>query len=298
MLKKTRLRAALGFFIVTLTIGLFVAFLVNNPSVIDQLEQISLTTILLLLGLYLLFTFSISLIISTSVKICKSAISKKESFLLTSYSAVINFFGPLQSGPAFRALYLKQKHGIPIKNYTIASLGYYLIYGLISTLLLFSGYLGGYFLPVLVLSLIFASLVFYKFEGLSGKGLNNSAWLRLLAATILQVLLLILIFGTELKTIQPDINWSQIMIYTGAANLALFVSITPGAIGFREAFLIFSQNLHGIDTSTIVAANTIDRGIYVILLIGLSILIALTHSKDRFKLNIQGKSPAKASIAE
>lgn len=298
MLKKTRVRAILGLTIVTLTTGLFVIFFINNPNVWDELGQVSLAIILVLLLLYLLFTFTISLIVSATVKICRAVISKKESFLLTAYSAVINFFGPLQSGPAFRAIYLKQKHDVSIKKYTVASLGYYVIYGLISILLLFSGYLGVFFIPCLVLSLLVAGLVFYKYEGLGDKGLNNAAWLRLLLATVLQITLLVVIFGIELKTIQHDISWNQILIYTGAANLALFVSITPGAIGFREAFLIFSQRLHGIDTSTIVAANTIDRGIYVLMLVILSLMILVTHSKDHFKLNSQGKSPAKASPTE
>lgn len=298
MLKKTRLRAIIALLVVAMTVVLFISFFINNPSILQQLEQVSTPTLLGLFGLYIIFTFSISLIVSSTVKICKGVISRKESFLLTCYSAVINFFGPLQSGPAFRAIYLKQKHDIPIKKYTIASVGYYVIYGLISVLLLFSGFLGPLFIPVLILSLLIAGLVFYRFEGLSKKGLNNAAWLRLLAATLLQIGLLIIIFGIELKTIQSDISWSQILIYTGAANLALFVSITPGAIGFREAFLVFSQQLHGIDTSTIVAANTIDRGIYVVMLVGLSILIAMTHSKDRFKISVQGKKPAEASATE
>lgn len=298
MLKKTRLRAIIAFLIVALTLVLFIAFFVNNPNVVKQLEQVSVSTLVTLFGLYIIFTFSISLIVTATVKICKAAITRKESFLLTSYSAVINFFGPLQSGPAFRAIYLNQKHNVPIKKYTVASVGYYVIYGLISVLLLLSSYLGVFFVPILLVSLLVAGLVFYKFEGLSQKGLNNAAWLRLLAATLLQILILIIIFGIELKTIQSDISWSQILVYTGAANLALFVSITPGAIGFREAFLVFSQKLHGIDTSTIVAANTIDRGVYVIMLIGLSVLIAITHSKDRFQLTSQGNKPAKASASE
>jgi uncharacterized membrane protein YbhN (UPF0104 family) len=61
----------------------------------------------------------------------------------------------------------------------------------------------------------------------------------------------------------------------------MFVSITPGAIGFREAFLVFSRNLHHISNTTIVAANIIDRSVYLILLIILAILIIATHAGRR-----------------
>lgn len=298
MLSKTRVRQLLAIFIVVVTISLFASFFINNPSVIDQLQNIPSGTVALLLGLYLVFTFSISLIISATVSICRARISRSESFLLTSYSAVINFFGPLQSGPAFRAVYLKQKHGVSIKNYTVASLGYYLIYGVISLLLLFSGVLDAYIAPILVVALAAAGYIFYKKEHLKSLGLFNPAWLKLLLATILQIFLLVIIFGIELKAIDSNIGLDQILIYTGAANLALFVSITPGAIGFREAFLIFSQNLHGIDTSVIVAASTIDRGVYVVMLVFLSVLIAATHSGKRFKIIGQGNSSAKASAKE
>jgi uncharacterized membrane protein YbhN (UPF0104 family) len=69
------------------------------------------------------------------------------------------------------------------------------------------------------------------------------------------------------------------MVYTGAANLALFVSLTPGAIGFRESFLVFSQHLHHISNSTIVAANILDRAMYLVLLLILALIIFGTHAR-------------------
>jgi len=77
-----------------------------------------------------------------------------------------------------------------------------------------------------------------------------------------------------------------VVIYTGAANFALFVSITPGAIGFRESFLLFSQHLHHIDSSTIVAANLIDRSVYIVLLLLLAAGIFGTHAQRRFKIKV------------
>jgi len=102
-------------------------------------------------------------------------------------------------------------------------------------------------------------------------------------ATLLQVCLLLTIFSIELHAVAPHVHFSQIVVYTGVANLALFVSLTPGAIGFRESFLVFSQKLHHIDNSTIVAANLIDRSVYVTLLVLLAIGIFGTHANRRFK---------------
>jgi uncharacterized membrane protein YbhN (UPF0104 family) len=67
--------------------------------------------------------------------------------------------------------------------------------------------------------------------------------------------------------------------------MALFVSLTPGAIGIREAFLTFSQQLHHIDTSTIVAANIIDRAVYLVFLGVLFIFVFSLHARDKLSLS-------------
>jgi len=103
----------------------------------------------------------------------------------------------------------------------------------------------------------------------------------------LQVVLIALIYTVELKSINPSITVHQAVIYSGAANFALFVSITPGAIGFREAFLVFSEKLHHITPSTILTANVIDRAAYVALL-GLLFLVAISlHVKKRLTVTTE-----------
>jgi uncharacterized membrane protein YbhN (UPF0104 family) len=89
----------------------------------------------------------------------------------------------------------------------------------------------------------------------------------------------------QLNAVDPGITASQVAVYTGAANLALFVSFTPGAIGFRESFLVFTQQLHHISNSTIVAANTIDRSVYVLMLLILGLVILATHARRRLAIN-------------
>src|SRR3546814_18562946 len=63
----------------------------------------------------------------------------------------------------------------------------------------------------------------------------------------------------ELTHVDPSVTIWQTIVSTAAANLALFVSLTPGAIGFRESFLLLSQQLHGIPTDSIIGASFIDR---------------------------------------
>lgn len=290
MPRRTNWKNYLSIAILILTFGLFTYFFITNPEIVKEIRNIDAKTLTMLLILYFLFIGTLALVNSASVKLCKTTINYSENLLLTMYSSVINFFGPLQSGPAFRAIYLNKKHSIKIKDYASASLLYYIFYGIFSLLLLFSGYINHWFLLILFILAIII-LIIVKSDNQYSKGiksLNLSSWYLMAIATILQILLLIIIFGIELKTIDPSITLDQILIYTGAANLALFVSITPGAIGFREFFLVSTQRLHGIDNTTIVAANTIDRAVYIILLAILALIITAFHAKSRLgvdKLN-------------
>lgn len=103
-------------------------------------------------------------------------------------------------------------------------------------------------------------------------------------ASLIQVGLMVCIYFVELKAVMPSVNLGQVLIYTGAANFALFVSLTPGAIGFRESFLIFSEKLHHISSSTVVAASTIDRSVYIVLLLISAFIIFTTHAKKKLML--------------
>jgi uncharacterized membrane protein YbhN (UPF0104 family) len=99
----------------------------------------------------------------------------------------------------------------------------------------------------------------------------------LILATVIQAVLQFSLYWVELNSVAPGLKIGQVMSYTGAANFALFVSLTPGAIGIRESFLYFSQSLNHVSNGAIVGANVLDRSSYVIFL-GLLIIIWVISS--------------------
>jgi uncharacterized membrane protein YbhN (UPF0104 family) len=107
---------------------------------------------------------------------------------------------------------------------------------------------------------------------------------ELFIATVVQLGVWALIFYVELSAIHTGAKPTQAIAYGGAANFAVFVAMTPGAIGFREAFLTFSQQLHHINTSQILAASVIDRAIYVVFLGLLFVLVLAMHADRRFRV--------------
>lgn len=264
----------------------FVYYFANHPSVGQQLRHTSAGLLGLLLGLYLVSIVALALVTLATLRLCKTGIGQSESFLVTAYSAVINFFGPLQSGPAFRAVYLKKKHGLNLKNYAAASLVYYFFWGVFSGLMLLSGLLKWWLLILAVLAVI-GALVIRRLPAARQRlaGLDLHGWYYLAMATFMQVSVVALIYYSELRKVAPGTSFAHAIIYTGAANLAMFVSLTPGAIGFRESFLVFSRHLHHVSNSTIVAANIIDRSVYIVFLLLLALLIFGTHATRRLKTN-------------
>jgi uncharacterized membrane protein YbhN (UPF0104 family) len=260
----------------------------EHPSVRQQIGRTSPGMLLTLLALYLGSLLALALVTNATLRLCSIHLERTESFLVTAYSSIINFFGPLQSGPAFRAVYLKKKHGVRLKNYTIATFVYYFFYAFFSGLFLLSGLLGWWLIAVVGLVLIgIIAARRNKRTASYFDRLDLHAWYYLALATLLQVSIYALIYYVELKSVMPNVHFSQAIIYAGAANFALFVSLTPGAIGFRESFLVFSEQLHHIGSTTIIAANIIDRAIYILFLALLAVFIFATHAKQRLEV----KSP-------
>jgi uncharacterized membrane protein YbhN (UPF0104 family) len=104
-------------------------------------------------------------------------------------------------------------------------------------------------------------------------------------ATLAQLLVQVVIYSLELHAAGSHASLGQAVSYTGAANFALFAALTPGAIGIREAFLVFTHNLHHIGNNTIVAANIIDRAAYLVFLGILFVIVFGLHANRRLKLH-------------
>ena len=284
-MRSKPLRLALMVSVLALTVTVFSYYIVKHPELRTQLRHLSPRLVVGLLLLYAIQVIAIGLTVLYTVRLCDVRLGIRETLLLTIYTVVINFFGPLQSGPAFRGLYLKQKHGLKLKNFTLATFVYLGLYALFSGFFLLSGVLKWWLILVAILLL---AIVFWLKSAQTplAKRLQQLHWQSLAAlslATLLQVWLIAVIYYTELRAVDPGVHISQAITYTGAANFALFVAITPGAIGFRETFLVFSRHLHHISNNVIVAANLIDRSVYILMLLILTATIFGTHAQDKLR---------------
>jgi uncharacterized membrane protein YbhN (UPF0104 family) len=282
-----RLRPALAALVLVATAAVFIYYIHGHPAVFRVLGQVPLATIALIGGLYVVFMVTLIWIQRATLELCDIRLGRKESAILMAYSSIINFFGPLQSGPAFRAAYLKRKHSVNLKQYTLASFLYYGFYGAFSGGLLLAFVIGWWsLLAVAATGLVIVLLAISKREQPLVERLRSLRLIRigdLALATLAQVFVISIIYYVELRSLHAGASYFQVLAYSGAANFALFVSLTPGAIGFRESFLVFSQHIHQVSNSNIIAASLIDRGVYIAFLGILAIIVFGLHAQNYLK---------------
>jgi uncharacterized membrane protein YbhN (UPF0104 family) len=278
--------------VVLATVAFFIYFFATHQKVRDTLAHTNPWVLLEIGVLYGLLTLCLVWVYDATLRLCGKRLPFKEQFLLTSYSTIANFFGPLQSGPGVRAAYLKQKHGVNLRDYTQASLLYYAMFSTISALFILVG--SGKYWPlasalVVLVAVGSTTVVWFarkQFTRRYGEGLHFAPRLsaELFVATLVQLTVWSVIFYVELSAIHSGAKLTQAIAYGGTANFAVFVAMTPGAIGFREAFLGFSQRVHGINLNGILAANLLDRAVYVAFLGTLFLVVLAFHAGDRFRV--------------
>lgn len=307
---KKQIKLIGGLLIVAATIAVFAWYIAGNPAIGQQLRSTSAWTVLGIIALYGVWLLALMGVLAGSLLIYRKRMSFGENFLLNSYSSVVNFFGPGQSGPAMRGAYLKLKHGVRIKQYIYATLIYYAVYAVLSGIILAAAALPWWLTVLGTLAIAGVSTLVLRFfhrrnqrqiddSGQpAGRGGALRPYVIIALAAALQVAALVAIYYLELRSLDANVSLGQVLSYTGAANMALFVAITPGAIGFREAFLVFSQELHGISNDLIVAANVLDRAVYVVFLGLLCVAIFSLHAQKKLGLKAMQRARAKSATIE
>ena len=264
---------------VLVLVAVFIAvYVAVRPEIIGQVLAVGPAALLWLTGLYALIIATHWAILLLTVRWCEASIGIREGLLLTVYSTVANFFGPLQSGPGVRAAYLKAKVGVRLRDFTLATIVYYLAFGAVNVSLLFARTLPWLTAVGLVLTIALVGVVAWR----SGAG-RRTTTAAIAVVTALQALLMTAVYYVELNAVGgPGADAVQSLVYSASANLSLFVSITPGAIGFREAFVALTQAWHGIGGDAILAASIVDRAFYVLFLGVLFLLSSLLNLRSMF----------------
>ncbi|RLA39868.1 MAG: hypothetical protein DRR42_26700 [Gammaproteobacteria bacterium] len=245
----------------------------------------------------------------------KVHLSRRDSFYVSLISSIGNFFLPMQSGAAIRAVYLKKQYKLAYDNFITILSGNYVVVFFINSLV---GLLTIFFLrnvattsEFVVLGLTFLSIfvvtVLTAFTKLVDKYLEllarimpwekikNSAtkiktgWrmiigdkklLRdLIGLTISSLVVNLFIIQSEFTSLGLNsIFWAVVLIAT-LDSVVLILNFTPASLGIREVILIFSATALGLTVPEILSLAIIDRSIkFIVLSSGWIIL----HTKKIF----------------
>lgn len=263
--------------IIVITVVAAVYYFNKHTYLLKDIAHINPLTGLLVLGLYMVMLFVLVLVFTATMNLVNFKFKLKENILLNSYSIFINFFVPGQAGTAYRAYYLKKNHNLKVADYTVSTLIYYLIYGLMAVEMMIVGSQKWWISILTLIVMIAAGFIVYKIYiakfAKSQVKYRLSSLLYIILATLVQGLLQILIYFVEIHSVNHTVRLDQSITYTGAADLALFVALTPAAIGIRESFLILSEKLHHVSTANILLANIIDRSVFILFLLLIGIVI-------------------------
>ena len=287
-MKKPPLKTMAFALILVTTLTLFVVYLRRHPSYLTQLTHIRPIWLVGIVAANFATIIFLTALSQVLIKIAGKQLAPTENFLLTIYSSIANFFGPLQSGPGVRAAYLKTKLKLPLRRYFILTLLAYAVFAVVSAFCLLVGTRPWWQTLLATGGAGLVSYIVIQLATTRSRGdlqtflFTRKLLISLVALTIFQVLCIALRYYCTLRATGAEVSLGQALSYAGAANFALFVSITPDGIGIREGFLLFSQQVHQVSTQHIVQANIIDRASYVLFL-GLLFIIALSlHAKKRF----------------
>lgn len=294
---KRRFRFIVGVTLVIITLVAFVYYISGHTYLLKELAHIPPSTIVWLILLYAGWFAILVLILYITMLICKKTLSTKENILLNAYSTLVNFFIPGQGGIAVRGVYLKKVKDLAIRNFIYASLLYFMFYAVICIILLLitnQQWWKTLVATIVIGGISLSVIYFYKSKSKIKPGsldLSKKNLFYLFLATLLQSIIQITIYGVELHTVNPNIALHQFVTYTGAANFALFVALTPGAIGIRESFLLLSRHLSGISSANIISASIIDRAVFIVFLGLIFALTVFLHAK--YKNFIKSSDPEK-----
>jgi uncharacterized membrane protein YbhN (UPF0104 family) len=287
LVANRRVRRIVALVILIATVIVFVQFFARHSEHLDTIRHIQAWVVLAIIGFNIGVVVSLVFIYNFALELIGKRLSLKEQFLLTAYSSIANFFGPLQSGPGLRTIYLKAKHKIRVRDYILVTMVYYGIFTSLSALFLFGGSRPWWQALLLFIAVAFAA--YWAVQWFSHRGSvrsfqpNPKVLGGLLIAVFFQLCFITGYYFVELRAINPHVSLSQAISYSGAANFALFVALTPDAIGIRETFLLLSTKLHHISTADIISANLIDRVVYALFLGLLFLLILSLHSGTKIK---------------
>ncbi len=298
-------------------------YILNNQKQFQLLSHIKFEFIFLLIIMNVLSLF----VNGIFIKIVLSPFNKKigivESFYVSLISSVGNFFAPGGTGIGIRGLYLKRKHGLKYSDFLTTVAGNYVIVFFVvsvsglTSLFLIGNYdersnrllflvFGSLFIIDLILMLSKASratksLLLSTSRHFPGKSIVVKildGWNLIISdRKVLPQLIMLAAFGYLvglatnyfiLESLQIEISFAGLLLLVALSSISVFLNVTPGNIGIKEAVLVASSQVTGLSTAETLSYSIIDRTVlFSVLFLSWTVLQILNARKKVDKSDLE-----------
>ena len=299
--------------ITILFLGIFINYFLNNPSIFDIFQILSLNVIFLLVFIKSLTLLLNGLFNKTLLQAFDAKMNNFDSLYVGSITYLGNLFLPARIGGSLRLIFFNKRFKIK-SSYLVSIFAYFLviailinsIFGIVSVLLISSSFDITVFLWTL-LNLFFVVTTLYllinKFK--IGKKTysikiidkildfikdSKDGWNRISNIKRLNLNLLIiytfnyLLFLVEILIIiyfvGENFYFLNIVFYNSVSVISNLIGITPGSLGIKEAFTLLSQDLIGLSFDNLIEILLIERFIAIIFSI-IPFIIMLIYNKKQ-----------------
>lgn len=303
MQRQIKFRNYLSIAVLAASITFFLIYFLNNKEQFEPLLHIEPLYIILLIGATAGSLLLNGIFIKIILQPFNKKIGVKESFYVSVISSMGNYFAPVGTGLGFRAIYLKRRHNLSYGDFLATISGNYILVflttsltGLISLSLLhsYTGYrywiLFGIFGLLFIFTLALTSIKFAKnmtkaigrirkaifivrilskiIEGWLLIITNRRILWQLLGLTAVGLPLSVATSYLILQALNMHISFGGVLLLVALSYLSVFINITPGNLGVKEAIYIFSSQAIGLSTPQILSYALVERGILFFVLLG------------------------------
>lgn len=302
--RNLSMKSVVSALILILTLFLFAQYILSNRDQFNIVGSIHWPMI----ALIVVANFASLAINGVFMKIVLKPFGKEisliESFYVSVISSMGNFFAPGGTGIGIRGVYLKKKHQVKYSDFLNTVAGNYVIVffvislgGLISLLAGDGNDKPGFFVLLMVFAGLFiidlalilkptSRLMNRIIEKMPARIPGRSIVLRIFEGWDLltsHVTILFKLLGLSavgygvslatnyliLSSLKIDIEFSGLMLLVALSSISIFINLTPGNIGIREAVLLASSQLIGLTTAQTISFSIVDRTIlFCVLFIG------------------------------
>lgn len=311
------------FLLTVLFAGLFIYYYVDNPESIDAILSLGaifiLGAIIYQIVALLINDLVTKLLVDSASK--KGKLSFIDGYYSAFISSFGNYFLPLTGGALLRAVFLKRQHNFSYKKFISISYGSYIVsflvnFGVALLVLLYLYWSEGIFIPSLTFlvsiifivslslttqslrldSLVLKAISRLKIDKRAARIIDNivSGWRDILRSPgLLPKLVLLTLANLFLRSafyyviflaLSASVSLFQAIIYSVLISLSLYVTITPGSVGVREAILVFYSESLNISQADMLSVSLVDRASLIIILVILFLLFEFVFKKSIIEL--------------